>query len=368
MIRSVLSTFSLLILLLQGCADLEYRPVAVGKEGEITVVIDSAHWSGPVGEALRRQLGDYIDTLPAPEPLFSLKPAGITSQRTFDVLQAQKNLIFVAPLSDTTNEARFLRSRLSPEALQEVLAGHSAVVPRRDLWRQQQQVVYITADTPERLVKAIHERGEDLRYAFNTVTRERMTRDMFEKGRQPDLEAHLMDRHGFAVNAQHDFFIAIDTTRFVWLRRVISSESWRSLFVYYEDGADPSVLTPEWIYQTQDALTRQYIQGNLGGYVAIDIRRPLETENINFLDRFGYETRGLWHMIGEEEGNIISYGMGGPFLTYAFYDQPSGRIYLISGMVFAPGYDKREFIRQMEVIAYTFRTRQDVGVAESVTD
>jgi hypothetical protein len=30
---------------------------------------------------------------------------------------------------------------------------------------------------------------------------------------------------------------------------------------------------------------------------------------------------------------------------------------MIDGMVFAPGHDKREFLRQMEVIAHTFRTR-----------
>ena len=78
-----------------------------------------------------------------------------------------------------------------------------------------------------------------------------------------------MERHGFAVNAQHDYFIATDTTvgktGFVWLRRVPSSDSWRSLFVYYEENADPSKLTPEWIYQTRDSLAREYITGTVGG-------------------------------------------------------------------------------------------------------
>ncbi|MYJ45783.1 MAG: DUF4837 family protein, partial [Rhodothermaceae bacterium] len=43
----------------------------------------------------------------------------------------------------------------------------------------------------------------------------------------------------------------------------------------------------------------------------------------------------------------------------AFYDEPSGRLYLIDGMVFAPNFSKREFMRQMEVIAYTFRTLEE---------
>lgn len=364
------SRFSLLAALLvtyiglSGCETLINKPSATGPEGVITVVIDSTHWKGAVGEALQEELGQWIGTLPAPERLFQLEVTPLSSERVFDTVRKKKNVLFVAPLSDTTGVGRFLRSRLDEEAARAIENGQSAVIPRRDLWRRHQLVVYLTAATPEDLVRTIHERGEDLRYAFNTITRERMTLDMFERGRQRDLEEQLMQKHGFAVNVQHDYFIAIDTTNFVWLRRVISSESWRSLFVYYEENGDPSKLTPEWIYATRDSLARLYLQGNVGGYAAIDYRRPLETENINFLDRFGYETRGLWHMIGEDEnGNVVPYGMGGPFLNYAFYDQTQGRLYMIDGMVFAPGFDKREFLRQLEVIAYTFRTREEVEAA-----
>ena len=306
----------------------------------------------------------WIGTLPAPERMFDLAQISLTSPSVLDLVRKQKNVVFVAPLSDTTNEAKFIESRLDEGAKAAILEGQSAVIPRRDLWRRYQQVVYITANTPEAVAEAIHERGEDLRYLFNKITRERMTLEMFEKGRQKDLEELIMTEHGFAVNVQHDYFIAIDTTNFIWLRRVISPDSWRSLFVYYEENGDPSELTPEWVYATRDSLTRKYVRGTLDGFVAIDYRRPLETENINFLDRFAYETRGLWHMLGiDENGEEYEYGMGGPFLTYAFYDQNTGRTYLIDGMVFAPGFNKREFLRQLEVIAYTFRTREEEAAA-----
>ncbi len=361
----LLITFVLLLFgSLLGCESLENTPTAIGREGEITVVIDSAQWRGVVGEAIREELGMWIGTLPAPERMFDLAQISLTSPSVLDLVRKQKNVVFVAPLSDTTNEAKFIESRLDEGAKAAILEGQSAVIPRRDLWRRYQQVVYITANTPEAVAEAIHERGEDLRYLFNKITRERMTLEMFEKGRQKDLEELIMTEHGFAVNVQHDYFIAIDTTNFIWLRRVISPDSWRSLFVYYEENGDPSELTPEWVYATRDSLTRKYVRGTLDGFVAIDYRRPLETENINFLDRFAYETRGLWHMLGiDENGEEYEYGMGGPFLTYAFYDQNTGRTYLIDGMVFAPGFNKREFLRQLEVIAYTFRTRQEEAAA-----
>jgi hypothetical protein len=168
-----------------------------------------------------------------------------------------------------------------------------------------------------------------------------------------------METHGFAVHGQYDFLLAKDTTDFVWLRRILS-DSWRSVFVHYIDNASPAMLDPEWIYATRDSLTREYVQGNLGGFVEIDRRRPLTTREVDFLGRFGYETRGLWHMVGEDEnGNRVPFGMGGPFVSYAFYDEPSGRLYLIDGMVFAPNHGKRDFLRHMEVIAHTFRTAVD---------
>lgn len=351
-------TILLAAIVLTGCEGVDYRPDAVGPNHEITVVIDSSHWEGPIGETVRNEIGPYLGTLPAPERAFDFVHMSMASQRAFDQIKKRKNLVFVAPLSDTTNEARFLQNILSEEALQAIMDGGSAVVPRINKWRRNQQVFYVTAATPEALIQTLEDGSAAIRDTFNVAVRQRMQRDMFERGRQPDLEEQLMNEHGFAVNVQHDYRIVADTMNFVWLRRVLP-ETWRSLFVYYIEGADPSTLSPEWIYATRDSLTKKYVQGTAGGWVQIDRRRPLETQDMDFLGRYGFETRGLWIMANLSEDGTIFPSSGGPFLTYTFYDQESGRIYMIDGMVFAPGYDKREFLRQLEVIAYTFRTKAD---------
>ncbi len=346
-----------LILASTGCETLDYKPNAVGQEGEIVIVIDSTNWNGALGEAIRTHVSPYLGTLPAPEREFSLRQVSIVSQKVLDGLQKQKNVIFIAPLSEDSPESAFLKSRLGEEAATEVQNGGTSVISRRDLWRNNQQIVYLLGNTAESLIDLLEDRGEDIRYTFNTITRERVTTEMFEKGRQPKVEAALIKKHGFTVAAQHDYFSAIDTTDFVWLRRVVSSDSWRSVFIYYVDGFNPANLTPEWVYEARERLTETNIRGNLDGYVSIDFRRELITENIDFLGHFAYETRGLWRMVGREpDGKVVEYGMGGPFVNYTFYDESSGRLYMIDGMVFAPGYDKREFLRQMEVIAHTFRT------------
>jgi len=355
----------LLVGILAGCGSGDYRPNATGPEGQITVVMDTTRWSGTVGEAVRANIAPYVSTLPAPERAFDIRHVSLTSEQVFDNVKALKNIVFVAPLSDSTREASFMRSRLSEDAAEAVESGRTAVVAKPDLWRQSQRVFFVTAATPNGLIDALQSQGNRIRSAFHDITLVRMQDEMFDKGRQYALEDTLMEHHGFAVNVQHDYQIAIDTTTadrgFVWLRRILS-DTRRGLFVYYEDNADPSQLSPEWAYATRDSLTKRYLQGNVGGFVKIDYRRPLQTENRDFLDRYAFATRGLWYMVGEnEDGGLFQFGGGGPFVSYAFYDQAQDRIYMIDGMVFAPGYDKRSFLRQMEVIARTFRTQQEAA-------
>ena len=355
------------VIVVSGCELGEYKPRAVGKEGEVIVVIDSSRWNGPIGDALKSTVGEFIGTLPAPERRFDLRAMDLEVDQDLSQVRAQKNVIFVAPLSDSTNEATYLRNVFDASAQEAIMNGDGVVVGRNDLWRRDQHVFYITGQDPDAVVDAIGRRAGEITQTFDVATRRRMTVDMFDRGRQTDLEEYLMQEHDFAVHVQHDYLIAIDTTDFVWLRRILS-DTWRSLFIWYDDVANPADMTPEWIYAMRDSLTRTHVQGNLGGWVEIHRheQRPLVTQNIDFLGHYGFETRGVWRMVGEQDGEFIEFGGGGPFVNYTFYDRASGRIYMIDGMVFAPGFEKREFLRQMEVIAHTFRTAESVEAERRV--
>lgn len=362
---------AVLALVLVSC-DGDYRPRAVGKEGEVTVVMDSVHWTGPIGDAFRETVTPWVETVPQPERYFDIRHVQLSDERTYSSIQDLKNVVFVAPLSDSSNEASFLRRRLSEDARAAVLDGQSAVVSKPNLWRRSQRIFFVTAATPDAVIESLQRRGHEIREEIKSVTLQRMEREMYSRARRTEVEDTLMNRHDFAVNVQHDFQIAIDTTTestgFVWLRRLLAKTR-REFFVYYEDDVSPSQLTQEWIYTTRDSLTRRYLRGNVAGFVRIDYRRPLETQEIDFLDRYGYKTRGLWHMVRatNQEGEFMSVGGGGPFVTYAFYDRASDRLYLLDGSVFAPDFDKLTFLRQMEVMANTFRTNTNVETAADTT-
>jgi len=352
-----------------GC-DGDYRPRAIGKEGEVTIVMDSTQWTGAPGEAFREAVTPWVQTLPQAERFFEIRHLELSSERTYESIQDLKNVVIAAPLSDSTNEANFLRRRLSEQARDAVLDGQSAIVDKPNLWRRSQRVFFATAADSASLADVLRTRGETIRSSIEEITLERMEREMYDDARQYALEDSLMEHHDFAVNIQHDYQIAVDTTTestgFVWLRRILA-QTRREFFVYYKENASPSTLSPDWLYATHDSLTREYLQGNVAGFVRIDYRRSLETQQTTFKDRFGYATRGLWHMVkpADEDGEFQSVGGGGPFVAYAFYDKPSDRIYLLHGSVFAPEFDKLELLRQMEVMAKTFRTRDSLQQSDS---
>ncbi len=367
--RSLIWTFlvSVVFLFFLGGCEGDYRPRATGPEGEVVVVMDSTHWTGAPGEALRENVAPWVQTLPVTERYFQLRHLELTEGR-FNRIKDMKNVIIAASLSDSTNETSFLRRRLSDKAEQAIQNGQTAMVSKPNLWRRSQRIYYVAAATPEALSETFQKQGVEIRNTFKEVTLQRLEREMYEKARQTSIEDTLMKRHGFAVNVQHDFQIAVDTTTasegFIWLRRILT-ETRREFLLYYIEDVSPNQITPEWIYATRDSLTRKHLRGNVQGFVQVDYRRPLKTQQLSFLNRYGYETRGLWYMVTPVQGSneVRPVGGGGPFVNYTFYDQETDRVYMMDGSVFAPDYDKLEFLRQMEVMARTFRTAESSRTA-----
>ncbi len=348
-----------------GCGALsgDYRSEAGGREGQVAVLIDSTLWNSFVGDTLRATIGGPILTLPSREPNFLLNPVHYTSQDALESIQDHRNVLIVGIIGDTTAyESRWLYHRLSAEVRDPILQGTPLIFGRSDEWRRRQEVHYVVARDNAELAQAIATFSNDLVYSYNLATRERMYRELFDIGRQRNLEEVLMEDHGFAVNVQHDYVVATDTANFVWLRRILT-DTWRSLFVYYQERVDPTTLTPENVLLLRNALTKQYMEGSQGGVVEVVMTQPITVDTLDFKGRYGFEIRGLWEMVGEENGRRFQFGQGGAFVTYAFYDEPSARMYMIDGMLFAPGFPKREFLRQLEVIAYTFRTARDEALS-----
>ncbi|MEX0599735.1 MAG: DUF4837 family protein, partial [Rhodothermales bacterium] len=184
----LLSVLVLAGAIVSGCGSADYRPRAVGQEGEIVIVIDSTDWSGSIGEAIKGTVGRYIKTLPAPERQFDLRQVDLVSERDLEMARRHKNVIFVASLSDSTNEARYMKNVFDSTAQQAIREGGGTAISRENIFRRDQQVYYITGVDTDDVVDVIESRSDELSRAFNTITRRRLEADMFDRGRQHEIE------------------------------------------------------------------------------------------------------------------------------------------------------------------------------------
>jgi hypothetical protein len=71
-----------------------------------------------------------------------------------------------------------------------------------------------------------------------------------------------------------------------------------------------------------------------------------------FLEWEALRVTGLWQNQTAQAG----FAAGGPFRTYCFFDPGTKRLYMVDIAVFAPGMSKEPYLRQLDIIAHTFRT------------
>ena len=71
-----------------------------------------------------------------------------------------------------------------------------------------------------------------------------------------------------------------------------------------------------------------------------------KVEFISFRGRQFAQTRGFWEVQNDF--------MGGPFVSHSFYSRDGKDIIVVVAWVYAPKYDKRQLLRQVESVIYSF--------------
>ena len=81
--------------------------------------------------------------------------------------------------------------------------------------------------------------------------------------------------------------------------------------------------------------------------MAVDKEVPTVVKEVNFNDNYAREVRGLWNVAGDF--------MGGPYLSYTILDIERQRVVCAEAYVYAPKYNKRNYLRQLEAILLTLK-------------
>jgi len=316
-----------------------YKPNAIGNENEIFVFADSIDW--PIYEPVIKRTFEKEIITPQYEKIFNIK---YYKTEKLNLLKKYRHIIFLASLASDGLMSNIVKNILSDQARMVVESGEHFLFTRENQWARGQLLMILVANDPYTLVAQIDDNQDILMDQFEDTRNNALKNKMFKKYEQKALSDSIYEKYGWTVRLQHDYVIAKEDpeNHFIWLRR-FHPDRW--LFVYWEEEGKPEQITPDWFN-----ITRKYIASRYFEESTIEEDEAFSIRTGEFLGRKAIIVNGLW--------KNEKYTIGGPFRSWLFYDEKDMRTYLIDIAVLAPNDEKEPFLRQLDIIAHTFRNNK----------
>lgn len=292
-------------------------PNVTGKAGEVVLILDNELWSSNVGEEFKRYLASDYPGLPQPEPLFDL--VQIPYQAFSNIFKTHRNLLIVR-VSNEFKEAR--------------------MIVQKDVYASPQLVINILAPNNEVLEKLISEKGDLIVDRLLKMETTRYGKSYF-KYKEKKVSEQVARKFGVKIDFPNGFKVDMDTTDFAWIANDSPTMS-QGVLIFAYKKPDVQLTTP-YLIAKRNEFTKKFVSGaNAGSYMAVEnemepFRREIEVNGLKVI-----ELRGLWRV----EGDF----MGGPFVTFVVQDTKNDRIIHFDGFVYAPQFEKRDYVRQLEAI------------------
>lgn len=348
--RFIFAILSFFLLLIFTSCDSVNKP-AKGLEDEIYVIADSSEY-----EELKSALESTFEKLiytPQPEKLFTLK---LVSPAEIEKYQKRKNIIITAPLNSKSVTSKFINAIIDTSIKSKILVNELTEIKKYNLWAKNQLVILLTAPNIQELEFNILKNSDNLLYAFQKISDERLYESLYSsRYERKEIEGKFLKDYGWIIYVQADFSLAVNKPEdnFVWLRRSPNSDMERWIFVHWIDNATPAYLNADSIRAIRNAVTKKFYRTTDDQSYVIIAEEYFTTSEVNFKNRYAVLTQGLWEM--------NTKGMGGPFISYSFFDETTKRFYMIDGSIYAPKYYKRNLIQQVDVLLQSFMTADELS-------
>jgi hypothetical protein len=303
-------------------------PKSSGKEGEILIIIDQQYWNHPIGDSIKNFFQQDFIGLPQSEPWFKLYKI-FPKDFTLSFKTAKNILIFSIdpkhPVGQPTLEIGY------------------------DNWAKDQLVIRLTCNHPNEFQSAFEQKRNRMVELFKQKDNQRF-REKYRKTLSADVDQQLKEKLQLSMTVPEGFYVNSQGENFMYLVHDamknlggLQHQITRGIFIHTFPYTDTKTYSKNFLFSIRDSLTKIYVQGKTdSSYMKIEMLFPPDTSITKMNDMYAMETRGLWKM--------ENYFMGGPFLNYIVYDEKNKRIILIDGFVFAPRFDKRDYMLQLEGI------------------
>ena len=297
-------------------------PNISGKAGEVIVVIDRVNWEGDLGNTVRLLLADDCPWLAQKEPLYTL--VNVAPGAFTDLFKVHRNIVFFDIDPQVQNEA---------------------ITYRSDMWASPQCVIQVSAATAENAQHLLEEEGETIVAVIEQAERDRVianTRLYEERSLAPQVRKIM----GGSPHFPSGYKLKKKTDNFIWIADEKQYTN-QGVFIYKYPVTESEPFTLDNIIRHRNEFLKENVPGMFDGtYMITADYIPPTVSYLQYKGRSFAQTRGFWEVYNDF--------MGGPFVSHSFYSQDGKDIIVLEAFVYAPKYDKRQYLRQVESLLYSF--------------
>jgi hypothetical protein len=326
MMNKINSLICILIISLAACSGEKHPllPSVSGTAGEVTLVLNKAEWDTEVGQEFRRIFNTSYQMLPQYEPVFDI--IHVTHNAFGNIFKSQRNIV-ITKISPGIKKPR--------------------ISVQKDVWARSQIVVNISGKDDDVIISLLKKYDNKIISLIDEMERKRIS-DVYKRNQDKYIVEKIKKNHNLSIVIPKGYKLDVDSPDFVWLSQEEGGIV-QSILIYYYDYTDDSTFTRDYLIAKRDRFLKKYVGGTVqGSYITTEKEfKPLFSEYSLRGEKYVAEIRGLWKM---EKG----IAMGGPFVNITALDEKRNRVVTLEGFVFAAGYKKRNFMRQVEAIIYSF--------------
>lgn len=326
-IRNLLSfiTAAVALSLLTACgggSDKALLPNVSGKAGEIIVVINKGDWEGTLGNEIRGLLASDCPFMPQREPLYTL--VSVPPSAFTNIFQIHRNILIVNIDSKVTEPG---------------------VIYKSNQWAQPQCVVLINAPESEKAGELLNDNSSTILNAFEQAERDRVISNC-KQYEASSIRPAVNKVFGGSPYFPTGYNLKKQTDDFFWIG-YDTQYTIQGVFVYRYpvEGND---LTLDNIISRRNEMLKNNVPGMFENtYMTTAEAVTPNLEYIKYKNREFAQVRGFWEVHNDY--------MGGPFISHSFYSRDGKEVIVLEAFVYAPKYDKRNYLRQVESIIYSFQ-------------
>ena len=302
-------------------------PNVSGKAGEVIVVIERADWEGALGNEVRDLLACDCPWLYIREPLYSLvnvAPGGFA-----DLFKVHRNIVIF---------------QIDPQV------ANTGVLVKNDVWASPQVVIQVSANDSEEAAAILKEKGATVVSAIEQAERDRVIRNTMLYEERPIAEA-VSEIIGGSPHFPSGDQLKMKNDPFAWVADE-KQYSTQGVFIYKYPVPKDDPFTLESIIAKRNEMLQENVPGMFENTYMTTAEYIAPTmEFIKYRGRDFAQTRGYWEVYNDY--------MGGPFVSHSFYSPDGSEIIVAEAFVYAPRYDKRQYLRQVESLLYSFEWKKD---------